>query len=418
MFRPLRLPVCLVADPQLGGISATISAFESLHIRGYDLAALYQFENATYQNHEYLSDYFKKKDILSLSLPPPPERESNLEADREAMSAYYEETSALDSVEETLHHLINKHDVRIKALEEMSDKAHKTIWYPFTQHREISPTSIMAIDSANGDFFQTYTPPPSNSSPTSSTNSSPTDNTTVLENDETTQKGLLAPTFDGSASWWTQGLGHASPSLTLAASHASGRYGHVMFAGTIHAPALDLATDLLNTINNPRLSRVFYSDNGSTGMEVGVKMALTATSERYGWEKGDEEVGVIGLKGSYHGDTVGAMDASEPGTYNERVHWYRGRGYWFDFPQVKLKDGEWIVESPGELEGIFGKVSKFESLGGIFNIQKRLHTEAARSYTAYIDQTLDRLIKKEQRKFGAVVMEVSRSPTYSRSFKP
>ncbi|KAF8861314.1 PLP-dependent transferase [Acephala macrosclerotiorum] len=396
LFRPLRLPVCLVADHHLGGISATISAFESLHIRGYDLEAVCQFKDSMYQNHEYLSDYFSKKAIPSLSLPPPPEKSETIEEDREVMAEYYEKMCTLDQVDETLENLIRKHNSRIQDLEEMSEKAHKTIWYPFTQHRDISPSTIMAIDSAHGDFFQTYsTPLPE---PPSTANPSP-------PTSEPKDESLLTPTFDGSASWWTQGLGHASATLTLASAYASGRYGHVMFAGTIHEPALSLAKTLLETINNPRLTRCFYSDNGSTGMEVAVKMALTAASARHGWATDEKEIGVIGLKGSYHGDTIGAMDASEPSTFNERVHWYKGRGYWFDFPQVKLKKGEWVVESPAGMEGDFGETSKFSSLNEIFDIQSRLDSKTASFYRIYIEETLDRLVKKEGRRFGALVME-------------
>ena len=140
-------------------------------------------------------------------------------------------------------------------------------------------------------------------------------------------------------------------------------------------------------------------------MEVAVKMALTASSERYKWDVPKEEVGVIGLKGSYHGDTIGAMDASEPSTFNERVHWYKGRGYWFDFPQVKMVRGRWIVDPPKGMEGQFGKVAEFASLAEIFDIHARLGSSTGRKYSNYIEETLDRLINKEGKVFGALVME-------------
>jgi len=68
---------------------------------------------------------------------------------------------------------------------------------------------------------------------------------------------------------------------------------------------LKLAEKLKETVGKGWAERVFYSDNGSTGMEVGLKMALRASGVRYGWngEMGGD-VGVIGLRGSYHGDTV------------------------------------------------------------------------------------------------------------------
>ncbi|KAH7416881.1 onanonoxo-7-onima-8-eninoihtemlysoneda [Cadophora sp. MPI-SDFR-AT-0126] len=383
LFRPLRLPVCLVADHRLGGISASISAFESLHIRGYDLDLVLQFEEAKYQNHNYLRTFFEKKDILELSLPPPPAQGQTQEEDAEVMSEYYDTVSRLDQVEETISRLSEKHSFRIKNLEEMSTRAHQQIWYPFTQHNDVSPETIIAIDSASGDFFQAHS--------TSSSSSS--------------QESVLTPTFDGSASWWTQGLGHGSPDLSLAAAYAAGRYGHVMFAGTIHEPALLLAENLLQNLKNPRLSRVFYSDNGSTGMEVAVKMALTAAFERYRWDVPKEHVGVLGLKGSYHGDTIGAMDCSEPSTFNEKVHWYRGRGYWFDFPQVKMVRGKWLVDVPQGMESDFGRGEEFGSLAEIFDLDKRYETDTGLKYREHIKKTLERLTKQENMTFGALIME-------------
>jgi dethiobiotin synthetase/adenosylmethionine--8-amino-7-oxononanoate aminotransferase len=385
LYRPLRLPICLVSDHRLGGISATISAFESLHIRGYDLDVVLQFEEDKYQNHIYLWDYFEKRGITSLSLPLPPPRGQTEEEDQEMMSEYYEKMNKSDKVEEAINALSEKHTKRIENLEGMSTRANEKIWYPFTQHRDVSPKSIMTIDSAHGDFFQTYHP---------------------ASDDLEVESSVLAPTFDGSASWWTQGLGHGNPELSLAAAYAAGRFGHVMFAGTVHEPAIRLAESLLHHLNNPRLSKVFYSDNGSTGMEVAVKMGLTASCERYKWDVPKEEVGVIGLKGSYHGDTIGAMDASEPSTYNERVHWYKGRGYWFDFPRVKMRRGKWIVEPPQVAEGRFGEVKEFSSLSDIFDIQARLGSLTGQKYREYIEETLDRLINKEGKIFGALVMEV------------
>jgi dethiobiotin synthetase/adenosylmethionine--8-amino-7-oxononanoate aminotransferase len=385
LYRPLRLPICLVSDHRLGGISATISAFESLHIRGYDLDAVLHFKEDKYQNHAYLREYFEGRGIPSFSLPLPPPKGQTEEEDQEMMSEYYEEMSKSERVEEAIDALSEKHSKRIENLEGMSARANEKIWYPFTQHRDVSSKSIMAIDSAYEDFFQAYHPA--------------SDRKGVVN-------GVLTPTFDGSASWWTQGLGHGNPDLSLAAAHAAGRYGHVMFAGTVHEPAIQLAESLIHHLNNPRLSKVFYSDNGSTGMEVAVKMALTASFGRYKWDVPKEQVGVIGLKGSYHGDTIGAMDASEPSTFNERVHWYKGRGYWFDFPQVKMRGGKWIIEPPQVTEDRFGEATGFSFLAEVFDLQARLESPAALKYRVYIEETLDRLINKEGKIFGALVMEV------------
>ncbi len=114
----------------------------------------------------------------------------------------------------------------------------------------------------------------------------------------------------------SQSHGHASEQLTLAAASAAGRYGHVLFPSGSHLPALKLAEKLKKTVGHGWADRVFYSDNGSTGMEVALKMGLRASGVRYGWEgEMGGDVGILGLRGSYHGDTVGT-----------RVSRYFGRG--------------------------------------------------------------------------------------------
>jgi len=198
------------------------------------------------------------------------------------------------------------------------------------------------------------------------------------------------------------GLGHGNPRLALEAAYAAGRYGHIMFAGATHEPALKLAEHVLKGLQNPRLTKVFYTDNGSTATEVGIKMGVRAACKHYGWDGAKEAVGVLGLKGSYHGDTIGAMDASEPCVFNEKVDWYRGRGYWFDYPTFKLKDGRWVVEPPEGMEKEFGPAQYFANQADIFDYEARGQSS---QYEAYIEKTLDRLVKEQGRKFGALVME-------------
>lgn len=258
------------------------------------------------------------------------------------------------------------------------------------QHTERSPKNILAIDSAHGDYFQSLTPANVVGSDVESSPSNSDD-----------KQSIIRPAFDGSASWWTQGLGHGNPNLALTAAHAAGRYGHVMFGGAAHEPAVGLAEMLLDTIGNPRLTRVFYTDNGSAGMEVAVKMALKAASKRYDWKPSDDVL-ILGLKGSYHGDTMGTMDCSEPSVYNTKVEWYKGRGYWFDFPLVKMQNGKWVIESPSEMEGITQSTKTYNSLDEVFALQNR--QKEADKYEQYIKKTLEELTA-QGKKFGALIME-------------
>ncbi|KAH0268668.1 PLP-dependent transferase, partial [Aureobasidium melanogenum] len=379
LYRPLRLPALLVGDHRLGGIGSTISSWESLHVRGYDVNSVLLFEESRYDNYNYLKDYFKERGILTLSLPPPPEVKSSQAEDEESMKQYYDSASGSSSLEQCIDNIISTHDQRLSSLQSLPKRADTSIWHPFMQHTERSEQNILAIDSAYGDYFQTH----------NSSASGPKDG------------NQLKPAFDGSASWWTQGLGHGNPALALTAAHAAGRYGHVMFAGAAHEPAVSLSETLLKNIGNPRLSKVFFSDNGSTGMEVGTKMALKAASKRYGWSP-DDEILILGLKGSYHGDTIGTMDLSEPSTYNKKVEWYSGRGHWFDFPLVKMQDGKWVVEPPAGMEEEFGPVRSFSSLDEIFALSGR--KADAERYESYIKTSLEALTA-EGKKFGALIME-------------
>ncbi|GKT51209.1 bifunctional dethiobiotin synthetase/7,8-diamino-pelargonic acid aminotransferase, mitochondrial [Colletotrichum spaethianum] len=383
LYAPLRIPVVFIGDSKLGGISQTISAYESLKLRGYDVESVLLFRDDYYQNYTYLTDYFARdRGIPVGTLEQPPVRAEDNQADAKAMAQYYQEAASSDVIKGTLEHLHGRHLARISRLETMARDAHDIIWYPFTQHKGLTPDKITAIDSAHGDNFQTLVP---KSQATSE------------------HQALLQPSFDGSSSWWTQGLGHANPKLTLAASYAAGRYGHVMFASAVHEPALALAQTLLKGLQNPRLSRVFYSDNGSTGMEVAVKMGLRAARVRYGWNASDR-LEILGLRGSYHGDTMGAMDSTEPSVFNEKVEWYNGKGFWFDYPSVMCKDGKWQVRVPEALREELGSPREFGALSEVFDVAGREGAQQAQLYETYITKVLGRL-RDQGRKFGALVME-------------
>jgi dethiobiotin synthetase/adenosylmethionine--8-amino-7-oxononanoate aminotransferase len=356
-------------------------------MRGYDIDAVICFDDQSkYENAAYLEKYFEKMGISAFKIPWIPNLggiEPGTEEETEIMREYYDTQSKEGCMGRVASKLLERHDERLAKMDTMASRTNDVIWHPFTQHKHVqSAEDILIFDSAYGDYFQVK----------QTTNAS-------KANDD---KSLLYPAFDGSASWWTQGLGHGNPRLALEAAYAAGRYGHVMFAGATHEPALTLAERMLKNHDQPRLKKVFYTDNGSTATEVGIKMALRAASKHYEWDSVKDSIGVLGLKGSYHGDTIGAMDASEPCVFNEKVDWYRARGFWFDYPTFKLKDGTWVVEPPAGMEEEFGAAQAFGSQDAIFDFTAR---GPSTRYQAYIKKTLDELVKKQGRKFGALVME-------------
>jgi adenosylmethionine-8-amino-7-oxononanoate aminotransferase len=112
--------------------------------------------------------------------------------------------------------------------------------------------------------------------------------------------------LDGTSSWWVNIHGHSHPALNAALAAQADALEHVVFANCTHAPAVELAERLLQLVP-PGLARVFYSDNGSTAVEVALKMALQYWRNRGATER----TAFVTLRHAYHGDTVGAMSASE-----------------------------------------------------------------------------------------------------------
>jgi adenosylmethionine-8-amino-7-oxononanoate aminotransferase len=112
--------------------------------------------------------------------------------------------------------------------------------------------------------------------------------------------------LDGVSSWWTCLHGHGHPRLVSALERQAARLDHVMFAGFTHEPALELVVRLRPKLP-PNLTRAFFSDDGSTAVEVALKMAFQAQLQR--GEKGRDRFGA--LRGGYHGDTLGAVGVGE-----------------------------------------------------------------------------------------------------------
>ena len=112
--------------------------------------------------------------------------------------------------------------------------------------------------------------------------------------------------LDGISSWWVNIHGHAHPRLNQALADQAERLEHVIFAGCTHQPAVDLAERLVGALP-AGLTRVFYSDDGSTAVEVAIKLAV-----QY-WRNKDQagRRRIVALHHAYHGDTVGAMSVSE-----------------------------------------------------------------------------------------------------------
>jgi adenosylmethionine-8-amino-7-oxononanoate aminotransferase len=110
--------------------------------------------------------------------------------------------------------------------------------------------------------------------------------------------------IDAVSSWWVTLHGHSHPYIVEKVIAQLKKLDQVIFAGFTHEPAVDLAEKLL-AILPPQQQKVFYTDNGSTAVEVALKMCL-----QYWYNKGQPRKKVLAFKNGYHGDTFGAMSVS------------------------------------------------------------------------------------------------------------
>jgi adenosylmethionine-8-amino-7-oxononanoate aminotransferase len=116
--------------------------------------------------------------------------------------------------------------------------------------------------------------------------------------------------LDAISSWWVNTHGHSHPHIAKKVSEQLSTLEHSIFAGFTHPKAVELAERILEKL--PNQSRVFFSDNGSTAVEVALKMAF-----QYWDNKSEKKNKVIVLDGSYHGDTFGSMSVSARGGFNQ-----------------------------------------------------------------------------------------------------
>lgn len=152
---------------------------------------------------------------------------------------------------------------------------HSPVWHPFTQHAtEPEPTLILRTE---GAYLEA------------------SDGRRIL---------------DAISSWWVTTHGHRYPPVMAAIREATESLDQLIFAGFTHQPAEALARELV-ALAPPGLTRVFYSDSGSTSVEVALKMALGTHRNR-----GETRSRIVVMEGSYHGDTIGTMSVGARGVFN------------------------------------------------------------------------------------------------------
>ena len=147
--------------------------------------------------------------------------------------------------------------------------------------------------------------------------------------------------IDGVSSLWCNVHGHRHPEIDEAIRAQLARVAHSTLLGLSHQPAIELAEKLLE-VTPPGMSRVFYSDSGSTAVEIALKMAF-----QYWVQRGEpERTGFICLENGYHGDTLGAVSVGGIDMFHSLY-----RPLLFDAWQARAGDAEHLAELLGQHGG-------------------------------------------------------------------
>lgn len=173
----------------------------------------------------------------------------------------------------------------------------KYVWHPFTQH--FTAEEPLPIVRAEG---------------------------TLLFDDKGNQY------IDANSSWWVNTHGHGHPHIAKAISEQFSTLDHVVFAGVTHPKAVELAKRISNVLPS-ELEKVFFSDNGSTAVEVAIKMVI-----QFWHNQGKNKKRFLALEGSYHGDTFGAMSVGARGYFNQPFEPYFFEAEFLPFPTEKNKN--------------------------------------------------------------------------------
>jgi len=143
--------------------------------------------------------------------------------------------------------------------------------------------------------------------------------------------------MDCISSWWVNIHGHAHPDIARAIAEQAEKLEQVIFANFTHEPAEQLAERLTDRLPG-NLERVFFSDDGSTAVEVAMKMAY-----QYWKNRGEDRNTFICFEGAYHGDTFGAMSAGERSVFTDVFHDLLFDVDFLPFPETWIDDPD-VVE--------------------------------------------------------------------------
>ena len=137
--------------------------------------------------------------------------------------------------------------------------------------------------------------------------------------------------IDGISSWWASIHGYNHPELNKALIDQSQKFSHIMLGGLTHDPVQHLAEKLIE-ITPEGLNHVFFSDSGSVGVEVALKMSI----QYWANQNKKNKTKFISLKNAYHGDTFKTMEVGDDSDYQNSFNHILNKGYYVSTPKKRI----------------------------------------------------------------------------------
>ena len=286
LAKALGLPMLVVASSGLGTIHHTLATVHSIRSRGAEIVGVLLNGPAHGENARQIRD---RGQVQILGRVPeffPVDSESIQSLVHSWKSGRWidpcEEPTPVQASQASLSPSLSERDAQC-------------IWHPYTQHQ--TTPAPLEIQSAHGALLHS------------------SDGQEIV---------------DAVSSWWVCNHGHTHPRIARAIAQQAKQMEQVIFAGCTHEPAVQLAERLLPILPG-RMQRLFYSDNGSTAIEVAIKACLQMARRR-----GVQQPKIAALENAYHGDTFGAMAAGARSVFSAPFD-----SYLFEVARLQSPAGAW-----------------------------------------------------------------------------
>ncbi len=222
----------------------------------------------------------------------------------------------------------------------------KHIWHPLTQHKN-HPTALPIVKANGAELFD--------------------------------EQGKVY--IDGISSWYTAVYGHCNPTILAAAQRQMQQLDQIIFSGFTHEPAVSLSEKLIPILPDNQ-NKLFFSDNGSTSTEIGIKMAL-----QYHFNLGNKRNVILAFEEAFHGDTFGAMSASGLSVYNGPFE-----EHFIQVVRIPVPNKDNVIQVENKLKALIGE---YQIAGFIFEPLVQGAAGMKMYEAAYLDRLLQ-ICKDEQ----------------------